>query len=171
MQEMFRLEEEGNLEPPADWYFRQTKPLEELYDTEADPFELVNLADDPEHQETLQRMRAAHEAWVAETGDLGDTPEAELAELYWPGGEQPVTPAPLFSTHANADATTEVTIRSEVEGASVAYTLEQSDDARWKLYVAPLIVPSGLAVRARAIRYGWLESEEVSLQIAATVAP
>lgn len=171
MQEMFRLEEEGNLEPPADWYFRQTKPLEELYDTQADPFELVNLADDPEHQETLQRMRAAHEAWVAETGDLGDTPEAELAELYWPGGEQPVTPAPLFSTHANADATTDVTIRSEVEGASIAYTLEQSDDARWKLYVAPLIVPSGLAVRARAIRYGWLESEEVSLQIAATVAP
>jgi N-sulfoglucosamine sulfohydrolase len=61
----------------------------------------------------------------------------------------------------NADGTTEVTIRSEVEGASIAYTLEAGDDARWELYVGPIAVPDGAALRARAVRYGWAESEEV----------
>lgn len=164
MQEMFRLEDEGALGPPADWYFRQTKPVEELYDIEADPFELENLAKRPEHREVLERMRAAHEAWVVETGDLGEVPEDDLAGRYWPGGEQPITPAPMVSTDANADGTTEVAIQSEVEGASIAYTLEAGDDARWELYVEPIAVPDGAALRARAVRYGWAESEEVGVQ-------
>ena len=35
MQEIFRLEDLGLLAPPADWYLRQTKPMEKLYDTDA----------------------------------------------------------------------------------------------------------------------------------------
>ena len=35
------------------------RPEEELYDLERDPAELVNLAADPAHRETLERMRAA----------------------------------------------------------------------------------------------------------------
>jgi arylsulfatase A-like enzyme len=77
MQEIYRLESEGALDPPADWYFRQTKPLEELYDTQNDPFELTNLADEPKLQGVLERMRGAHEAWVARTGDLGSVPESD----------------------------------------------------------------------------------------------
>ncbi|MFN8644348.1 MAG: sulfatase, partial [Candidatus Binatia bacterium] len=89
MQETFRLHDAGELEPPADWYYRQTKPVEELYDTVADPYQLDNLADRPEQQERLARMRAAHERWVAASGDLGVVPESELAERYWPGHVQP----------------------------------------------------------------------------------
>jgi hypothetical protein len=166
MQEMFRLEDEGGLVPPADWYFRQTKPLEELYDTENDPFELVNLADEAEHQDVLERMRAALDEWVERTGDLGSVPESQLAERYWPGGEQPATPAPVLSTSPSSDGTMEITMRVVVEGASIAYTLAEGDDARWKLYVEPLAVPAGTTVRARAVRYGWAESPEVSLKAA-----
>ncbi len=50
-------------------------PYEELYDTEADPHEINNLADSPEHQKILIEYRAALDTWITETGDLGARPE------------------------------------------------------------------------------------------------
>jgi hypothetical protein len=162
MQEMFRLWNEGLLEPPADWYFRQTKPVEELYDIVADPFEIENLAARPELQTVLERMRTAHEAWASETGDLGAVPEEELAERFWPGGRQPNTPAPVIDPAGGVfTAPVEVEIRSEVEGASIAYRLDEADTPGWKLYSAPLTLREDATLRTRAVRYGWSVSEEV----------
>ncbi|MBM3335944.1 sulfatase, partial [Candidatus Sumerlaeota bacterium] len=42
-------------------FFRRTKPVEELYDVEKDPFLMHNLAGDPQHRAVLERMRAACE--------------------------------------------------------------------------------------------------------------
>ena len=163
MQEIFRLHDEGALLPPADWYYRATKPVEELYDTQSDPFELENLAGRPEHQARLERMRAAHERWVVETGDLGAVPEEELKERFWPGGVQPVTPPPAIEPAGGAfDGPVEVTIRSDVEGASLAYTLDGGDDASWRLYTGPVTLDAGGTLRARAVRYGWADSADAS---------
>jgi N-sulfoglucosamine sulfohydrolase len=163
MQEIFRLHDAGLLEPPADWYYRETKPVEELYDTDADPFELTNLAARPEHQGRLERMRAAHEAWIERTGDLGAIPEAELAERFWPGGVQPITPSPTIEPAAGAYAApVDVTIRSDVPGASLAYTFEEGDRSRWKLYAGPIKVAASGTLRARAVRYGWADSADAS---------
>ena len=46
------------------------RPAEELYDVEADPHELVNLAGDPRFAEVLGGMRRALSDWVRETGDI-----------------------------------------------------------------------------------------------------
>ncbi|MCY3614610.1 MAG: sulfatase [Bacteroidota bacterium] len=46
-------------------------PDEELYDTEADPHEINNLAGDPAYEAQLTEMRQALEAWIVETNDLG----------------------------------------------------------------------------------------------------
>jgi len=72
------LAKEGKLEGAAALYFRQVKPLEELYDVEADPDEVNNLAGAPEHRERLTRMREALFAWMVKTQDLGLVPEAEM---------------------------------------------------------------------------------------------
>jgi N-sulfoglucosamine sulfohydrolase len=45
------------------------RPLECLYDLEADPLETRNLAGEPAHAERLGRMRAEIEAWQRETDD------------------------------------------------------------------------------------------------------
>ena len=78
MREMRRLNAEGQLSDAAAQFFRETKPVEELFDTEADPHEIVNLADRPEHATTLQRMRAALERWQEEVDDSGLIPESLL---------------------------------------------------------------------------------------------
>lgn len=60
--------------------FWNTKPAEELYDTENDPWEVNNLANDPEYKEVLERMRGATKDWMLEIRDTGFIPEAELID-------------------------------------------------------------------------------------------
>jgi arylsulfatase A-like enzyme len=158
MQEILRLGAMDLLVPPADWYFRQTKPVEELYDVDADPDEVVNLAGSPAHADVLARMRQAHDDWVARSGDLGTVPEAVLAERFWPGGVQPTTAAPTIEPAADGAT---VALRSATEGASIGYTLEPGDDARWLLYTGPIRLDGAGTLRARAVRYGFAESAEV----------
>ena len=80
MQELRQAHAEGRLPSPAAQYFRDAKPVEELYDTESDPHEINNLAGDPRYRETLERMRTVHLDWVARTLDLGLIAEPILAQ-------------------------------------------------------------------------------------------
>ena len=68
----------GTLEGPAAQWMTPHKPVEELYDLQADPYELNNLAGDPEHAATLERMRNELTHWMLETRDLALLPEAEV---------------------------------------------------------------------------------------------
>jgi arylsulfatase A-like enzyme len=69
----------GTLNPVQRRFFER-KPFEELYDTQADPHEVRNLADDPSHAGTLDRLRRALDAWMIEIRDLGFIPEPEIQE-------------------------------------------------------------------------------------------
>jgi arylsulfatase A-like enzyme len=80
MQELRKGHEAGTLPLAAEYYFSPTKPVEELYDTIADPNELNNLADDSRYKSTLARLRKAHLAWVKETRDTGLIAEPILVE-------------------------------------------------------------------------------------------
>ncbi|MBN1345348.1 MAG: sulfatase-like hydrolase/transferase [Phycisphaerae bacterium] len=82
-----RLADEGKLTGPAAVFMAKTKPPEELYDTQADPWEVRNLASDPNHRDTLERLRKAHVDWVMEIRDLGFLPEADLRTRF--GGRAP----------------------------------------------------------------------------------
>ena len=55
--------------------FSPTRPAEELYDVQADPFETKNLVADPKHRQTLDTLRPRLDGWMRETGDRG--PESE----------------------------------------------------------------------------------------------
>ena len=55
-----------------------SKPAEELFDLEADPWELNNLAEDPNYAAQLEEMRAAHGEWSDRTKDTGLIPETIL---------------------------------------------------------------------------------------------
>ena len=78
MREIRRVEALSDISPGVARFLEPTKSKEELYDTDADPHEMRNLADDPKFAAELKRMRQAHLDWVLETRDLGLVPEAEI---------------------------------------------------------------------------------------------
>ncbi len=78
-REILKLAGEGRLGDAPMTYARPRKPLEELYDTEADPHQIRNLADSPAHGGILERMRKRLHDWILETRDLGFLPETEMA--------------------------------------------------------------------------------------------
>lgn len=60
--------------------FFMVKPVEELYDMEADPDNVVNLAGNPDHQQTLNTMRAKLREWQLAIHDSALLPEAERVQ-------------------------------------------------------------------------------------------
>ncbi|MCS7315262.1 MAG: sulfatase [Bryobacterales bacterium] len=72
---MRQLAEEGKLTGPSALLLADRRPPEELYDLENDPHEVRNLAADPAHRKTLERMRSLLEEWIRRTGDQGQFPE------------------------------------------------------------------------------------------------
>lgn len=173
MQEMWRLYLADELQGPMRHLF-EPRPVEELFDTEADPWELRNLAKDPAYRPELERLRLALDEWLREVGDLGEIPESEMVRRWYPDGRQPRTAAPLFIPVTRSGPSLEpcgeggtfaepVLIRmySPTQGASIAYTFERGDRVRWKLYTEPVRLPLGTStLRAIATRVGYRESEE-----------
>lgn len=80
-QSWARVAREGKLTPATAMFWGE-KPTEELYDTLADPDSVHNLAADPAHRETLDRMRAALEKRVFADKDNGFLPEGSALEGY-----------------------------------------------------------------------------------------
>ena len=71
------LYEQGRLTQAQALIFASSKPRDELYDLQTDPFETTNLAESAEHEEVLHRLQKALDVWMAENGDQ---PETRLAD-------------------------------------------------------------------------------------------
>ena len=72
---MTYLGERGELTPAQQYHMAKTKPVEELYDLEADPHEINNIAEDPAFSEVLADLSGKLDMWMEETGDMGGEPE------------------------------------------------------------------------------------------------
>jgi len=179
LEEMWRLYARGELRESQLLMFQNRRPVEELYDTQADPYEIHNLADDPKEQENLQRLRRALDEWLEDVGDMGRIPETEMVRRWYPDGVQPQTApvvfVPIAEPHAgrqpsvdnvNLPAPALLQMHCATQGASIAYTFEEGDDVHWELYTGPLCLPAGTtALRAVAIRIGYKESEQRRLTV------
>ena len=179
MQEMWRLHAAGELEGDAAVMFQYPRPAEELYDVANDRYELNNLASDAAHADVLKRMRGALAQWQSDFGDMGDIPEEQMLARWYPNGEQPKTAAPIFIPISAANPGTEVSesggrweaplllqLHCATHGASIAWTTDSGDDARWRLYTEPLRVPKGkTTLRAKAVRIGYQESAERAITV------
>lgn len=151
MQELWRLEATGELPPYIAQYFNQTRPEEELYDLRADPYELENLAGDAEYAVQLKQMRAAMARFDARVPDWSVDGELAMVERMWPGLVRPETSAP---TAELADG--RVALYSATQGASIGYRI---DEGPWQLYTGPVELQPGRTLEAKAVRYGFAESQ------------
>jgi len=163
MKEMLRMRDEGLLNEDQMYWFRETKEPEELYDITSDPHELNNLAGDTEYKEELERLRKVHEQWMEDVDDKGLMSEKELVWSMWPGGEQPVTSAPVVNQDGNR-----ASISCDTEGASIAYRINPHSPKtpeRWLLYTGPVEVEEGDTLSSVAIRIGYKQSEEQQFMV------
>jgi arylsulfatase A-like enzyme len=71
----------GKLNDIQSALYLPTRPVEELYDIVNDPFEINNLALDPNYNTILEDLRSNLYEWMAETCDPGLIPEPILEEL------------------------------------------------------------------------------------------
>ncbi len=161
MQELLTLYKEGKLYGPQLLWFRKDKPVEELYDTKTDPFELVNLVEHATLANKLEELRNAHEEWERETRDLGFVSEKEVFLSMWPGGVQPLTPPVAISFDRKSGR---VSMQVPQEGASIVYKVEPGAKG-WNLYTRPFKVSPGGKITAVAIRYGYRQSAEAMLYV------
>ena len=79
-QTMLKLEKQEKLTEAQRMFMVAPRPKEELFDAAADPHEIVNLAGDPKHAETLKNLRATLKQWEKETGDW--VPEIRTADEF-----------------------------------------------------------------------------------------
>ena len=159
MQELLRLRDAGQLTDVQAQWFRKTKDPEELFDTWRDPYELQNLAGQPEYQGKLVELRTAIDDWLARVGDLGEVPEVELVQQFWNGAEEmPVTGRPQL----RRDSVGRFVLESKTPGAQIAYRILPEDEGveGWRVYTGPIDfdLDSGDTLRAVAQRMGYRES-------------
>ena len=161
MQELLRLRDEGGLDEYQAQWFRAAKPEEELFNTDADPHELHNLAADTAYAEKLAELRAELDRWMAMTDDKGLIPESDFVDQIWPGRIQPVTDAPEGQRDGDR-----ISLTSKTTGASMGYQLLAEGDSlgtHWQVYTEPVPVPSGNRLHALAHRLGYAPSAVVVL--------
>jgi len=72
-KELWDAEAEGLLSPGQSGLFQRPRPAEELYDVDADPYQLRNLASVDEHHDVLVELRRVLDRWTEQTADTVPT--------------------------------------------------------------------------------------------------
>lgn len=164
MQELLRLKEAGELNETQMLWFRESKPEEELYDCQNDPYELNNLAALPEYQDKLKELRQQLEWWQKEYGDLGAVEEKELVAEMWNQQDQP--PATEPAQFELNEAKNEVTLYCSTDGASIGYKCgSELQKLDYQVYTGPFQVNKGDSLQILSHRIGYQPSEETAIKL------
>jgi N-sulfoglucosamine sulfohydrolase len=153
MNVILKMKDKGQLNEQQMLWFRPNKPVEELYDCEADPWQFKNLAGDPAHTSKLAELRTACDEWIREVGDLSAEPEMQMLRTWWNGRDHaPTTEAPEVIRQG-----TTIKLSSATAGASIGYKFKGKD--AWSVYTGP-IKPNGQdSLYVIAQRIGYYKSE------------
>jgi arylsulfatase A-like enzyme len=164
MQELIRLRNEGKLNDIQKQWFRENKPKEELFDCKADPYELINLAENPAYKDKLSELSTEMDSWLLSINDVPNLPEQTLIHQLWQGANnKPVTANPEIIQSKN-----KITLRCKTVGASIGYKVENIDGKfpkSWSIYHEPLSIPSDRKLIVNAHRIGFVASETLELRI------
>ncbi|MEO9965745.1 MAG: sulfatase [Reichenbachiella sp.] len=166
MQELLRLEKEGQLNAEQAQWFRQTKPEEELFDCKLDPHELVNLASDPAYENKRSELSAEMDRWLISINDDPNLPESELINKLWQGESgKPKTDEPKMTLKNKR-----VTLSCTTPGASLGYRFIDEKFGRtgstWEVYTEPVIVPTAATLlEVKSHRIGFDPSEIIAFDL------
>ncbi|MBC2844666.1 sulfatase family protein [Winogradskyella flava] len=159
MQELLKLRDEGKLNEAQKQWFRDNKPKEELFDCKTDPFELNNLAGNPEYKEKLNELSTEMDRWLNEIKDTPNLEERTLVDSLWSGKDsKPKTSEPILNFENG-----KLSISCETEGSSIGYKIikDEKIPKSWRVYQNPIELSEGQKVQVQAHRIGFEPSRTI----------
>ena len=156
---LIEMDSKGKLDGDAAYIFMKSKPIEEFYDLENDPYEVNNIINNPEHSQRIDNFRKALVDWQIKINDQGFKPEHEIVESFWPKMIQPKTDNVEF----NIIESGLYELTSSTSGASIGYQIDEKIGSNsWDLYHKPITITGDKKIVARAIRIGYAASDITS---------
>ena len=128
-------------------------PELQLYDLNEDPYEINNLAYDPNYKEKVLLLENVLEQWIEKNNFHGHLEEEDLIEVFWPENTQPQTTEPLYSLE---DGFLHLKNNDVSKDASIGFSY---DGKNWEVYSEPIEIKKNKKIYFKAVRYGWKESE------------
>lgn len=156
----------GAIEGAPALFLRPEKPIEELYDTEADPDEVRDLAQDPAYRSTLLDMRRRLNAWMIETGDLGLLDEAEMYRRAQDGAAMDLGRSPKSYHVARVLETANLALDGQAALPELLKRLKDSDSAvrYWAATGIAVLKPGPSAARSALLEH--LDDDSQSVRVA-----
>ena len=152
MQELLRMRDQGELDENQALWFRQTKDVEELFDTENDPHELNNIAKDPAYSDVLTELRLECESWMNQIDDKGFISEVDLIKTFYPNGKAQLTDKPTIEI---SDAKVSVSCVTPGSRIGYRYTSEKAPYLGWSHYTKPIKERAGDTIEIITHRLGF----------------
>ena len=153
-KKIIQMDRDDELIGDSKYIFMKSKQDEELYDLKFDPYEVDNIANNPDYKDKLIELRNALNTWQYEIDDKGFTNESELINEFWPNMIQPITKPVEITVSDNV-----VSLKCETKGASIGYQIgAQIGSQNWKLYNKPFDLSSNQKLATRAIKIGYKAS-------------
>ena len=153
MTHILALKDAGKLNEAQLSWFRPTKSVEELFDTQNDPHEFTNLASDPAYKNKLAELRKKHLDWVSQYGDLGEMPELDMLKLWWKGEANP----PKTDQTKVAIVAGKAQLSCPTPGASIGY--RKNSKETWMVYTKPITINKGDSLYVMSHRIGYTPTE------------
>ncbi|MDA9067718.1 sulfatase [Flavobacteriaceae bacterium] len=153
-KKIIQMSNDNELIGDSKYIFMKTKQTEELYDLKYDPYEVKNIANNPEYNDKLIELRDALKSWQNEIDDKGFTNESELINEFWPNMIQPLTMPVKITVLDNI-----ISLKCDTDGASIGYqTGSQIGSQNWNLYNKPFNLLPNQKLAVRAIKIGYKAS-------------
>lgn len=153
-KKIIQMDRDDELIGDSKYIFMKSKQDEELYDLKFDPYEVDNIANNPDYKDKLIELRNALNTWQYEIDDKGFINESELINEFWPNMIQPITKPVEITVSDNV-----ISLKCETKGASIGYQIgAQIGSQNWKLYNKPFDLSSNQKLATRAIKIGYKAS-------------
>jgi arylsulfatase A-like enzyme len=153
MTHILALKDAGKLNEAQLSWFRPTKSVEELFDTQNDPHEFINLAANPSYKKKLEELRQKHVEWISRYGDLGAVPELDLLKQWWKGETNP----PSTDKAKVSFVAGKVQLSCLTPGASIGFRKNAKDT--WMVYTHPITINKGDSLYIMSHRIGYSPTE------------
>ena len=153
-KKIIQMDKDDELIGDSKYIFMKSKQDEELYDLKFDPYEVNNIANNPDYKDKLIELRNALNSWQYEIDDKGFINESKLINEFWPNMTQPVTKPVEITVSDNV-----ISLKCETMGASIGYQIgAQIGSQNWKLYNKPFNLLYNQKLATRAIKIGYKAS-------------